>query len=286
MTDPVPAVTEAAANGEIAAIFADIRQVLGVDVVNLIWRHLATIEGALEWTWSTLRPLYVDGSLIAEATVLHAELGLPSLPPVPAEVFAGLGVRRRDLAAILDVLAAYDRTNAMALIALSALQASLTGQVEASEEASMPAPPRPATPSRITLPRLPALADLPAETAALVMALNGIGTRRPAAILASMYRHLAYWPPYLALAWLVLTPLDAGGQLEAAVGAARCDAQRRAGRILARLSSTRIAQPHPALASAITDAIEPFAGDVIAKMVVICALLRDVTQYAGTALQA
>ena len=37
MSDPVPAITEAAATGETAAIFADIRQVLGVDVVNLIW---------------------------------------------------------------------------------------------------------------------------------------------------------------------------------------------------------------------------------------------------------
>ena len=43
MSDPVPAITEAAATGETAAIFADIRQVLGVDVVNLIWRHLATM---------------------------------------------------------------------------------------------------------------------------------------------------------------------------------------------------------------------------------------------------
>ena len=75
-------------------------------------------------------------------------------------------------------------------------------------------------------------------------------------------------------------------QLEAAIGAAQCDAQRRAGQIPARLSGTRIAQPRPALSSAIAAAIEPFVGDVIAKMVVICALLRDVTQCAGTALQA
>ena len=40
MTDPVPARTEAAATGEIAEIFADIRRVLGVEVVNLIWRLL------------------------------------------------------------------------------------------------------------------------------------------------------------------------------------------------------------------------------------------------------
>jgi hypothetical protein len=36
MSDPVPAVTEAAAAGAIAKIFADIREVLRVDVVNLI----------------------------------------------------------------------------------------------------------------------------------------------------------------------------------------------------------------------------------------------------------
>jgi len=47
MSDPVPAITEAAATGETAAIFADIRQVLGVDVVNLIWRHLATIDNGI-----------------------------------------------------------------------------------------------------------------------------------------------------------------------------------------------------------------------------------------------
>ena len=47
MSDPVPAITEAAATGETATIFADIRGVLGVDVVNLIWRHLAVNPGAL-----------------------------------------------------------------------------------------------------------------------------------------------------------------------------------------------------------------------------------------------
>src|ERR1700722_1131171 len=85
MTDPVPAITEAAATGETGAIFADIRQVLGVDVVNLIWRHLATMEGALPWAWWALRPLYVDGSVIHEATALHKALALPPMPSIPAE---------------------------------------------------------------------------------------------------------------------------------------------------------------------------------------------------------
>jgi len=80
ISDPVPAITEAGATGEIAAIFADIRLVLGIDVVNLIWRHLATIPGALPWAWATLRPLYADGSIAAEAAALHGDLDLPRLP--------------------------------------------------------------------------------------------------------------------------------------------------------------------------------------------------------------
>ena len=47
MSDPVPAITEAEATGETAAIYTDIRRVYGVGVVNLVWRHLATLPGAL-----------------------------------------------------------------------------------------------------------------------------------------------------------------------------------------------------------------------------------------------
>ena len=103
MSDPVPAITEAAATGETAAIFADIRNVLGVDVVNLIWRHLATIDGALPWAWGTLRPLYADGSVGNEAQALRAALMLPPASPIPAEVFAGLGLRPHDLTDIRGV---------------------------------------------------------------------------------------------------------------------------------------------------------------------------------------
>ena len=63
MSDPVPAIAEAAATGATAEIFADIRHVLGVEVVNLIWRHLATIPDALPWAWGMLRPLYADGTI-------------------------------------------------------------------------------------------------------------------------------------------------------------------------------------------------------------------------------
>ena len=180
MRDPVPAIIEATATGEIAEIFGDIRRVLGVDVVNLIWRHLATIDGALAWTWSTLRPVYEDGTIAAEAAALHAALDLPALPGIPAEAFVALGLGGDDISAIRDTLAAYDRTNAMALIALSALL-SVLGEAPSLPDAIPPPDDviREDQQPKISLPRLLTLADLPTETAALIMTLNRLGTRRP-----------------------------------------------------------------------------------------------------------
>ena len=87
MNDPVPAIAEASATGAVAELFADIRRVLGVQVVNLIWRHLATIPDALPWAWGMLRPLYADGTIAAEAEILHGRLSLPPLPQFPPDFF-------------------------------------------------------------------------------------------------------------------------------------------------------------------------------------------------------
>jgi hypothetical protein len=173
MSDPLPAVTEAAATGETAEIFADIRRVLGVEVVNLIWRHLATIPQALPWVWRMLRPLYLDGTIATEAMALHGDLELPKLPPFPAEALAAVDLLGGDIGVISNVLAAYDRTNAMALIALSALLCRLDGERRAPdtavsralEEASELA-------VLIPLPVLPSIAELSPATAQLVSTLN------------------------------------------------------------------------------------------------------------------
>ena len=265
--------TEAAASGDIAEIFADIRGVLGVAVVNLIWRHLATIPRALPWAWGTLRPLYVDGMLAAEAAALHGDLDVPWLPPFPPEVLAAAGLLDRDISAIRNVLAAYDRTNAMALIALSTLLLRLDDEPLTRHAASSHSETPRERPSAIPLPALLSMTDLAPATAELVLTLNHLGTRRGDPILASMYRHLAHWPAYLALAWAMIAPLDADGSLEQTIADAVAKARVRAARV-----ATQLCVPaewvSPATRASIRSAVEPFTGDVIAKMIVICGALR------------
>jgi len=277
MSDPIPAVTEAAATGEIAEIFADIRRVLGVEVVNLIWRHLATLPGALPWVWETLRPLYADGTLAAEARLLHEQLTLPRLRPFPPELLAAADLADGDIASIRDILAAYDRTNAMALIAFSALLLRLEGRLSFSADHTVSgrAEPTPEAFVPIPLPPLPAIGELRDPVAKLVLILNGFGTRRDNPVLASMYRHLAYWPQYLALSWAVIAPLDADGSLDGAIANALGKAQTQAARLAARPREPTF---DTVTGAAIRSALDAFANDVLAKMVVICALLRQLTQ--------
>src|SRR4029077_7405577 len=108
--------------GDIADIYADIRNVLGTSVVNLIWRNLATMPGALEWTWSTVRPLYRgDAPLHAEA--VRRTIALPELPAFSADTLLAAGIDDADQAIIGHVLDSYQHTNALALVVLSALLA-------------------------------------------------------------------------------------------------------------------------------------------------------------------
>jgi len=274
MGDPIPAISESEATGLIAEIFADIRHVYRVGVVNLIWRHLATIPGGLPWVWSTIRPLYVNRTVSQEAAALRAALSLPELPPWPVAALISAGLQDKDIAGIRTVLAAYDRTNAMALIAFLAVQFRLE-RVPLPADVVVCAPiPVPAEPEReLPLPPLLALPDMSTSTAELVLAINGLGAMYREPILASMYRHLAHWPAYLALVWTMLAPLKLDQRLDSAIEDAIAQARARAQCLAAQLP-TPLPAIRPITARRVERAIDRFTGDVIAKMVVICSLLR------------
>jgi hypothetical protein len=59
------------------------------------------------------------------------------------------------------------------------------------------------------------MAALPPEMARLIVELNGFGEDTEPSLIASMYRHLAYWPAYLALVRTMLIALEEDGRLAA-----------------------------------------------------------------------
>jgi hypothetical protein len=277
MTDPVPAVAEADATGEIAAICADIRRTLQVGVVNLIWRHLAILSGALPWAWQAVRPLYRDGTVGSEAAALRSSIALPKVPILQPAALAAVGLSDPDVERIRAVLATNDRTNTMALVALSAIQARIT-DISGSCDRAAPAPAEspPAWQDDGRLPALLSLAEIPPTTADLLVAISRLGARHRDPILASMHRHLAHSTAHLALAWVMIEPLAADLRLERAITDALGNARAPANRLAPRLPSPRRTL-EPAVCDDLSQALDRFIGDVIAKMTVVCALWRRAT---------
>lgn len=267
--DPIAAITEAEASGEIAAIYADIRDTFGVRLVNLVWRHLATMPGALPWCWAAARPIYKSGRAAAEAQALISELPLPAPPAFSSAALAAVGVGASDRASIQAILDTYNHTNPMALVVLTALRLRLAGD----RGTAMPAPPeaKPA-PAEAELPKLLALAEMPTGTAALVRALNRIGERGDGRVLASMYRHLAHWPGFLALVLTQLSVLDGLGYLPRVIDAALTAAERRGRELIGDLppaSGLPAALRPPVIA-----ALDEFTRYPIGRMTPIGVLLR------------
>jgi hypothetical protein len=255
MADPFPAVTEAAAAGEIADLFADIRATVGVRVVNLVWRHFATIEGALPWAWAAVKPLYVQGIADQAAIRFRQDMALPELGSLAGE----------QPQSVDDVLASYDHSNTINLFALGALWCWL--RVDGKPVGQPEGGPR-LPPLDISLPKLASAEDVSAETWALVLRLNGFGDPRPV-ILASMYRHLAHAPRFLQELEGVLEPVDEDGSLERAIIANKALAYDRS-RLLARA----IEAPTPRRAAEIEDGVGAFVDHAIGKMVTICRAIR------------
>jgi hypothetical protein len=255
MADPFPAVAEAAAAGEIADLFADIRATVGVRVVNLVWRHLATIDGALPWAWAAVKPLYLWGIPDSAALRFREGMTLPSLSSLAGD----------QPESVDDILASYDHSNTINLFALGALVAWLRD--ETARDGTPEGGPRLPAPD-VALPKLATAEDVTPETWALVLRLNRFGDPHQV-ILASMYRHLAHAPDFLRRVEAALAPVEADGSLARAIAANRQDAHERA-KVLARaISAERSAFAGPVGAS-----VSAFVDHAIGKMVTICRAIR------------
>jgi hypothetical protein len=266
--ESVPSILESEASGEIAEIYSDIRRTLRTSVVNLIWRNLATMPGALPWTWSAVRPLYL-GPAAAHAEAVRRSLALPGLPGLSADALATAGITQPALTEIRLILNSYHHTNALALVVLSALleyfDPGVVDTVAPAEAAPLEA--------ETELPALPPMASLPAQVQQLIGGLNEFGEDTDPFLIASMYRHLAYWPPYLAMIRTMLAPLQADGSLNALTRSTRA-LGRAHGHVLSRQLAP--ARPPQSL-EAILASCRLFVEHPIARMTGICAIIRQAT---------
>jgi hypothetical protein len=115
----LPEIPEADATGRVAELYDDIRAVLGLPLVNLVYRHLAAL-GCLEAAWTQLRPNLSDAAVDAAANELIAPARI-DFPPFSAAALEAVGLRHSEVATLLETFAAYNHANPRNLLALCAL---------------------------------------------------------------------------------------------------------------------------------------------------------------------
>ena len=207
--DPVTAIDEASATGQAAEIFADIRRTMGIPLVTSIWRGLAGMEESLSQVWELTKPIYASGMPEHALARVIARTALPRPEPLAPTQLACLGLAERDLKDIRAILGAYNRSNGMNLVALAAL-------------VTPPAPGSEIRASAVSPPSWPPLRPLLAREAisdatwTMVRHVNAFGAPSLNAGVATLWRHLAYWPGFLAVVYSAFAPLQSAGVLDAA----------------------------------------------------------------------
>jgi len=264
--DTLPAISESGATGEIAELYADIRETLNVSAINYVWRHIATIDGGLRWAWQAAKPMFASGRVEGECEHLQAQLAYPTLPRLSDTTLALVGVGgdgRDTIGAILDT---YNRGNLLNMVSLSALLA---------EPVARPAGERPRAKlpfTTVPMPPIPEVVDLSDEVSEQVLVLNDLGAKPgPNRVVASIYKHIALWPGYLSLSWTQLAAMHADGSLLRLIE----DTQQKARLHAAYLAADLGPRPAGEVADQVRSAVFEFTDTVIARMIPIGQMLRQ-----------
>lgn len=270
-----PEIPEAEAPDEIAALYAGIRSVTGMPAVNLVYRALAAIPGALRPIWCFLGPLYEQGAAADFARDIQRHAALPDLPQLPTSALLAVGLTDKDLREIADVVDFYVAGNSMNLFAMSVLCRALDGK---NSNLRMPIGSESARRSVSSGPIRPLLPmeTLSEETRALVILLNRLGEgSEPDWVAPSLFRHLAHWPAFLGLAAVHLLPADRDGSLTRSARAVKAHALERAAALTHAMPPYPLAELAAAPAAQALAIAQHFASITIARLLPICLLLRS-----------
>ena len=254
------------ATGEAAAIYAEIRHLGGVPMVALIFRHFATLPGALEWMWSAVGPAWRSGALQQAAWRVAREAPLQPLLPVSRPALRALDVDEAGEREIAIVLEAYNRANPENMLTMLCVSRLLRGHVAtavpSSDSWSPPAAPAP----------LVAMGDvtrLPRELSDLLDLVSAPGEPGTPRVVQSLYRHFLHRPAFLALAITLLRQRFDDGSIDGEVAQMNARMSEQAERLVASMDAPPA--PHPGIAPVSAR----FSGRVIPQMIVVGRLLEE-----------
>ena len=223
-------IAELDATGQTREIYDDFNSSIGLPTITLIYRHMATTPGCLEWAWALLRPNFVSGTFAREAEHLVAGLALVKSWLITRNGLLDAGVDEAVQIIIIQTLEAYNLANPMNLIALMVLQCEIEGRAPVYSDAPLE---KSSMPRRLTndLPPMADLGALPKQTLNLLRTLATQAGVGGAPVIPSFFRHLTEWPGYLKIVASAVARLVDDGSLDREASALQEEAYKAACRI-------------------------------------------------------
>ena len=212
--DPVTAIDEKKATGKIAETFSDIRSTMNIPIVTSIWRGLADENDSLFKIWNLAKPIYQCG--LAEKTLkkMMNDINVPLPAALAPSQLQCIHLNKSDIKNIQNIITVYNRSNGMNLMALSALV--LYGPMLEKKKSLK----NTGSILKDKLPELMNKEDIKPEAWTIIKHVNSLGSSSGiSSHVATLWRHLAYWPSFLALVYSAFMPLQSDGKIDISLNA-------------------------------------------------------------------
>ena len=200
--DPVTAISEDQATGKTAEIFLDIKKTMQIPLITSIWRGLAGMNNSLEDVWILTKPIYLSGTPELALNHMLNSISFPIPTKFNSEIF-----NEKDLKHIKEIIKVYTKSNGMNLMALSAfIKSEYKPRVVISN----------ITPKIVeaSFPRLLNKEEISKKNWEIVKKVNSLGgIKNKDNHVATLWRHLSYWPNFLDKAYKNIKIFESNGDL-------------------------------------------------------------------------
>ena len=200
--DPVTAISEDQATGKTAEIFLDIKKTMQIPLITSIWRGLAGMNNSLENVWILTKPIYLSGTPELALNHMLNSISFPIPTKFNSEIF-----NEKDLKHIKEIIKVYTKSNGMNLMALSAfVKSEYKPRVVISN----------ITPKIVeaSFPRLLNKEEISNKNWEIVKKVNSLGgIKNKDNHVATLWRHLSYWPKFLDKAYENIKIFESNGDL-------------------------------------------------------------------------
>ena len=177
-----------------------------IPMLTSIWRILADSFEDLDSAWRAVKPIYKTDQPEAALNRLRSEASFPKLMPISLNEIEQFGVSSDDLKSAKSILKAYNRSNSLNLLTLSSLVPIQSRKYIAYT---------PVKTNVLTgnIPRLLPREEISDSVWDVILKTNKFGTTGANSGIATIFRHLAYWPNLLSLMQVKLQNAQQTGEI-------------------------------------------------------------------------